>query len=722
MKSVAPKALCSRLLPQPRQVLPLAGELLFAGHEFALQIQGAWSAIAHQSMTTQLAHFSAEPTARAEDGSRLSPSPDRVIRVRAVCEQAGGDGASLLPLAGADESYRIDILQDEIAVYARTWVGMQRAQQTLAQLFTQSVLAGADALPCMHIDDAPELEWRGLLLDVARHFIEIPTLLRTLDGMAHHKLNVLHLHLTDDQAFRFPSRTYPLLNAGRPAYRREELELVVSHAAGLGIRVVPELDMPGHVTCWLAAYPEWSLYPVTPTQRFGVHPACLDPTVEQTYAVIGTLLDEFAEVFPDNHVHIGGDEVHPRWWREHAATQEFMAARDMSEPRDLQAYFNLRVAELLAQRGKRPVVWDEALHEELPANTLVQAWRGMTARDAVLAAGHNCIVSAPYYLDLFYPSDLHTAFAPRLPLAEAIATEDALLVDERLAHVADGLAWTRQWRERDEPVRAQAQLGLVHGAEACLWSELVDNELLDVRLWSRLPMLAELYWSAKSNTQDYTRVVHSLTSWRFCGGPDLVASLGGSISVDQLDLLAPTGIDESVQELLAVLEPVKWYARLLGAEALAARLQGTEMPQARPYHLGSALRGIADVLSPQSFRTAQLGALLARWRTAALSVDDRLVLLRWVAQWRDQTQALSRLSVTEGETLAVLARRLGEFANCLERLVDVADQRALEDSTIVEAVIAVLDRAALRAWLEPVAELMLAVVAPALELSKSLSR
>ena len=389
---------------------------------------------------------------------------------------------------------------------------MQRAQQTLLQLFTQSVLAGADALPCLHIDDAPELAWRGLLLDVARHFIELPTLLRTLDGMAHHKLNVLHLHLTDDQAFRFPSRAFPLLNDGRAAYRREELELLVAHAAGLGIRVVPELDMPGQVTWWLAAYPEWLLFPVAPTQRFGVHPACLDPTSEETYRVIGTLLDEFAEVFPDDFVHTGGDEVHPQWWQEHPATQEFMAAHGMAEPRDLQAYFNSRVGELLTQRGKQAVVWDEAVHEGLPANTLVQAWRGMTARDATLAAGHNCIVSAPYYLDLFYPSDLHTAFAPQMPITEALAAEDALLADERLAHVAGGLDWARQWRERDEPVRAQVQPGRVLGAEACLWSELVDNELLDVRLWSRMPLLAELFWSAKPNTQDYTRVVHSLTS------------------------------------------------------------------------------------------------------------------------------------------------------------------------------------------------------------------
>lgn len=730
MSALAPSDLCARLLPQPKEMVPLSGELGFLGRDFALQIEGAWSASAHQSMTTMLGHFAPAPGAKDEDGLRPATTSDGPIRVRAFCARAVCDSDGHVPtdlsaaIAGADESYRIDVLAEEIYLRAASWVGMQRAQQTLAQLLAQSILAGADALPCVRLDDAPDYEWRGLLLDVARHFIELPTLLRTLDGMAQHKLNVLHLHLTDDQAFRFPSRAYPLLNAGRPAYLREELELLVSHAASLGIRVVPELDMPGHVTCWLAAYPDWSLFPVKPTQRFGVHPACLDPTSEITYTVIGTLLDEFAEVFHDECVHTGGDEVHPRWWREHTSTQAFMAQQGMEQPGDLQAYFNSRVGELLVERGKKALVWDEAVHESLPANTLVQAWRGMTARDAALAAGHDCIVSAPYYLDLFYPSDLHTAFAPELPLVDAVAAEDAMLVDERLAHVSGGLAWTKQWRERDEPATKQSESGTVVGAEACLWSELVDNDLLDVRLWSRLPLLAELFWSAsvepEANTRDYTRVAHSLSSWRFCGGPDLVAALCGSVSVDQLDLLAPTGIDNTIIELLAVLEPVKWYARLLGAEALAARLQGSEMPQARPYHLGSVMRGVADVLSPQSFRVAQLGQLLNRWRTAPLSDDDQQVLLHWAAHWRGQTDALDALHLVDSEVLRVLAQRLKEFALRLELLVEVAGQQALEDPSIKADVLGVFDSTTLRGWLEPVDELMLAAVAPALEVAKSL--
>lgn len=723
MTSIAPIDLCARLLPEPSRVVPLTGELPFAGRDFSLQIEGAWSATSHLSLATMLQHFSQEPVRRDSQAARLmAPGFESAeIRVRAFCERAPCDRNGVLTtdlataIAGADESYRIDVLADEICIHAVTWVGVQRAQQTLAQLLAQSLLAGANALPCVRINDAPEQAWRGLLLDVARHFIELPALLRTLDGMAHHKLNVLHLHLTDDQAFRFPSRAFPKLNAGRPAYRLEELELLVSHAASLGIRVVPELDMPGHVTCWLAAYPEWSLFPVQATDRFGVHPACLDPTSERTYEVIGTLLDEFAEVFTDDCVHTGGDEVHPRWWRDHPDTQKFMAEQGYSETRDLQAYFNTRVDRLLAQRNKTTLVWDEAVHEQLPAKTLVQAWRGMTARDAALNAGHDCIVSAPYYLDLFYPADLHSMFAPQLPLAEAIAAEDAMLADERLQHVAGGLEWTKQWRERNADSRVHTERGRVIGAEACLWSELVDNELLDVRLWSRLPLLAELFWSNKSSPNDYTRLSHSLTSWRFFGGPDLVPALCGTVSADQLDLLAPTGITAELTELLAVLEPVKWYARLLGAEALAARLQGSEMPQARPYHLGSALRGVADVLSPQSYRTAQLAQLLERWFAAPLTEDDRQVLLRWIVDWRAQLAVLHDLELREEQQakLEPLAKNLLAFSDLLAELVDTIGTKALGAAAELYTHVDV-DR--LRGWLVPVDELMLAAVAPLLAL------
>lgn len=725
--------LANQLLPRPRNLTLTGGELVLNGRAFALQLQGAWTAGAHQQLVELLRHFEVDANeGRAQEGGAEKDGAEKdgaekdgaekgsaraEIPLRVFCGEVAGDAPFSVAFAEAatqrNESYELRITREKIVLSAPTSVGVARGAQTLIQLLALQL----PALPCLHIEDEPALAFRGLLIDVARHFIELPVLLRTLDGMAHHKMNVLHLHLTDDQAFRFPSAAYPALNQFGPAYTLDELHSLVAHASNLGIRVVPELDMPGHTTCWLAAYPEWSLFPVTATDRFGVHQACLNPADDKTFEVIGTLLDEFAAVFVDECVHVGGDEVHPRWWQEHADVQAFMHTQEFAAPRDLQAYFTTRVSEMLRLRGKRMLVWDEAVHQALPDTTVVQAWRGMTARDVALAAGHQCIVSAPYYLDLFYPADLHTNFAPQEELARAIAAEDAMLRDVRLSHVAGGLEWTKQWRERALDYPEQRSAGLVLGAEACLWSELVDGDLLDIRLWSRLPLLAELFWCGELDEaqQDYTRITHSLASWQCCGGPELAAGFASGVSSEQLDLLAPLAVNGEVAELLAVLEPSKWYSRLLGAAALEARLQGSEMPQARPYNLGSSLRGIADVISPQSYRVAQFSELLARWQAAPLSAADSALLQGWVNQWQSQAVVVAQLSLAPklAVELLELALRLEDFAQLVGGLADQHQTAALSATALVN-----LPQAQLVDWLTPVGELMLAVIAPLLRLAQ----
>ena len=708
MNAPTAAALCSQLIPQPRRVEPLQGQLDCRGRPLVLQIEGAWSATSYQQAAAIVAHFSA---------STVTDSTADPLRLRLRCHQL----ASYVPVADVDERYRLELRSDHVLVDAPTATGMQRGLVTVLQLLAraapapirvgESAPASWDVLPCLRIDDQPELPWRGLLLDVARHFIEPAALIRVVDGMAHHKLNVLHLHLTDDQGFRFESSAFPKLNSGGAFYKADELKQLVAYAGSRGIRVVPELDMPGHTIHWLAAYPEWSLYPVEQTERFGVHSACLNPCSELTYSVIGTLLDEFAAVFPDDCVHVGGDEVHPRWWSEHDGVQSFMAEQNLQDTQALQAYFNNRVAELLQARGKRMVVWDEAVHANLPDSVLVQAWRGMAARDRALASGFDCVVSAPYYLDLFYPAELHTAISPQMAAAAGMAVEDQLLLDERLAHVAGGLAWTRQWREH-APVEGAARKGAVVGAEACLWSELVTTELLDVRLWSRLPLLAERFWCEETVAGGpYTRIQNSLVSWALAGGPELVDALCGGLSSDQLDLLAPQGITPEMAPLLATIEPVKWYARLLGADALAARLSGSEMPQARPYKTGTPLNRIADVISPQSFVAAELSELLQRWQLAPLEATDKERLQRWLSVWQSQAQTSAELATdnADSETLRALAARLQSFAALLEKLC-----AEFSDSPLHSQALASIDAAQLRDWLAPVDELMLAVVAPLL--------
>jgi hexosaminidase len=640
------------LMPLPRAARFGAGVAVPAGAPLVVH----HAAIRTARIDTALARWQAlwAQTTATDPARAAAPARSATTGVPVELIVDCAAAAAPYPAFGDDERHELEIAPGRIRLAAPAEWGILRGLATLAQLTVTNC-----GLPAALIDDAPRFGWRGLTLDVARHFIPVDRLIATLDGMALVKLNVLHLHLTDDQGFRFPSRAYPLL-ASPEAYRREELERVVAHAAGLGIRVVPELDVPGHTSSWLAAYPEWGCRQGEPSRRFGVHRACLDPTNPAVDAAVGTLLAELAEIFPDAWLHVGGDEVHPEWWSTTRSVQDYMARRGFATAADLQADFNRRVAERVAALGRRTIGWDEVLHPELPATVTVQSWRGATARDRALAAGHDCVVSANYYLDLFFPADVHYGFDPEAPEAALVAREDALGDDPRLAHVAAGMRWTRHWREAG-PVDRPRPLprGRVLGAEACLWSELVDGATLDVRLWSRLPALAERFWSPAGVTDaaDMRR--------RLRGCLAVLAASGIDVAAQSRALIARTGVQPAWLSLVDQLEPVKWYARLLGADALAARLAGREMPLARPYHADTPLDRVADALPPESFAAVDLAELCARATGGDAAAAGQL--RRLAAIW----SALPPSGAGPVE-LEPLARRLADVGRLV---IDVLDGR-----------------------------------------------
>ena len=482
---------------------------------------------------------------------------------------------------------------DVVTIEASTEWGALAALATLAQL------SGAPSHALAEIRDAPRFAWRGLMIDTARHFISLATLMRTLDAMWFYKLNVLHLHLTDDQGFRLRSHAFPEL-ASADAYSSTELRELVESAADRGIRVVPELDMPGHVTSWLAAHPEWglgNLKDVAPSRRFGVHRAALDPTKPAVQAAVRSLLAELADIFPDEFFHFGGDEA---------------VGLDSAA----QTAFHRQVVQQLAELGKRPIGWDECLHPDLPPNTTVQVWRGMGGRDVALRAGFDCVVSAPYYLDLFYPAEVHYAFDPA---ADYRGAEAAMLAHPRLAHVREGLNWMAGFAALpdflvpDKP----AEHGRVLGGEACLWSELVTDELLDGRVWSRMPAIAERLWGADASATLYERMAATRATLARLG---LVAEDRGIH--DAYPDLAP---------LIEMLEPVKWYRRLLGESIYQARLNGLgTSAEERPYNTRTPLSRIVDRIPPESLASRRVEADLA----AGASMQ------RWISGWKRQRTAL----------------------------------------------------------------------------------
>ena len=516
-----------------------------------------------------------------------------------------------------DESYSIEI-HDHIAIQAATSWGAIRGIATLYQLnYTDGLTAR------ISIADSPRFAWRGLLIDAARHFIPVDDLKRVLNGMALLKLNVLHLHLSDDQAFRFESLAFPGL-ASMECYNQADLAELVLYASARGIRVIPELDVPGHTTSWLVNYPEWGLQDVELTTRFGVHKACLDPSSEKLYQDLETLFSEVAQVFPDEFFHIGGDEVHPEWWDSDDRVQAFARAQGLKSVPEIQNYFSGRIFQILSRLGKKPIAWDEVLHEGV-SDFMIQNWRGSSTRDRALKKGLDCIVSSGFYLDLFYPADIHYRFDPEANQSDLFEMEDQLKNDSRLAHVSSGLEWTDQWRLgsvdlESDGIQELSSLGNVVGGEACLWGELVTSEVLFPRLWSRLPAVAERLWSAKE-VKDVADFYKRFSILRTCKELEW--------EKDEEKGLIAAGLSRSQVDVARIFEPAKWYFRLLGEELLNARIEGSEMPVSRPYNTESRLNRVVDFLSPESLSARQLVFEL-----------DRGSLIEKLGLWKSQDPEL----------------------------------------------------------------------------------
>jgi hexosaminidase len=375
-----------------------------------------------------------------------------------------------------NESYVLDISAGRAELRAPTVVGALRGLETVLQLGDRD--ESTFALPAVLIDDAPRFPWRGLLIDVGRHFMPIEVIERTLDGMAVVKLNVLHWHLSEDQGFRVESKRYPRLQelgSDGSYYTQAQIREVVAYARDRGIRVIPEFDMPGHSAAWFVGYPRYASGPgpFEIVRRFGIFDPVFDPTREEVYTFLDGFVGEMSRLFPDPYWHIGGDEVNGVQWKANARIQAFMQRRKLKDKEALQAYFNQRLSRILTRHGKRVVGWDEVLHPDLPRNTVVQSWRGIENLAKAAEAGYAGILSAPYYLDQIQTAEEH--------------------------YVADPLpGWTTLTAEQQR---------LVLGGEACMWAEHVTPETIDSRIWPRLAAVAERLWSPRTvmNVDDMYR-------------------------------------------------------------------------------------------------------------------------------------------------------------------------------------------------------------------------
>src|SRR6202142_4020424 len=248
--------------------------------------------------------------------------------------------------------------------------------------------ASGFGVPAVTIEDHPRFPWRGLMLDVARHWIPLADVKRTLDGMAAGKLNVFHWHLSENQGFRIESKRFPKLQemgSDGQYYTQDQVREAIAYARERGIRVIPEFDMPGHATAWFPGYPELaSGAPPGPgpygiERQWGIFDPAMDPTREETYQFLDAFIGEMAALFPDEYFHIGGDEVNGKQWDANPRIQEFQRAHGMKSNEELQAYFTRRVQVIVEKHGKKMIGWDEILSKDMPRNVLVQSWRGPKA-------------------------------------------------------------------------------------------------------------------------------------------------------------------------------------------------------------------------------------------------------------------------------------------------------------------------------------------------------
>ncbi|MFC2109141.1 beta-N-acetylhexosaminidase [Bacteroidota bacterium] len=436
-----------------------------------------------------------------------------------------------------DESYELNIDKNKISLKATTDIGIIYGLETLLQLVahddTSFYFSG------VKINDFPRFTWRGLMIDVARHFQPIAVLKRNLEAMAAVKMNVFHWHLTDDQGFRIEINSYPKLHelgSDGLYYTKEQIKELVQFASDRGIRVVPEIDVPGHATAILTAYPEIaSKDTVYSIERYsGIFDATLDPTNEKTYEILEGVFGELSELFPDKYVHIGGDENEGKHWDENRTIQKFKKKKYLKTNHDLQTYFNIRLEEILSKYGKSVMGWEEIMTDNMPTTALIHSWKGVnegmeTGASLVKAAkkGYNTLLSNGYYIDLMQPVSEHY-------LVDPIPVNTSLTLEEKKR---------------------------ILGGEATMWGELVTSLNIDSRLWPRTAAIAERFWSSRKIVDlksMYQRL--EVTSFR-------LEELGVTHIRNRDVILRNLTNNQDISSLIAlskICEPLKIYTRNKG--------------------------------------------------------------------------------------------------------------------------------------------------------------
>ncbi len=366
-----------------------------------------------------------------------------------------------------EEAYGLTVSESGIQIEAGTERGAIWALATVYQNLKDN------QIPYMEVSDHPQCAHRGLSLDCARHFFDVKAVKKVIDGISIAKMNVLHWHLADDQGFRIESKKFPkLMEASGDYYTQEEIREVVQYAKVRGVEVVPEIDVPGHVSAILAAYPQYSCSgrPVKVARCGGIYPVILCAGKEDVFAFLDELFGEICPLFESDRFHIGGDEAPKVEWKKCPHCNAVMKAKGYTDYEHLQGYFARRVGEILKKYGKTPICWNEtACCGELPENVTLQFWTLNAAEQMkqYVEAGGKWIYSDMFELYLDYPYSM-------TPVKKIFETMPHF--GSRKVPCMDGFL----------------------GMEACVWAEhITEPERLYTRIFPRIYALAETAWAGQ---------------------------------------------------------------------------------------------------------------------------------------------------------------------------------------------------------------------------------
>jgi hexosaminidase len=599
-------------LPRQHRLMPVPAAMQFLGRRLKIDASFTVATDGQTDARLEAAIYRASRRLEGRTGFEFLRAPASDSQTATLLIQCKGPG-SPVPSIREDESYSLDVSDKQAALKAATVVGALRGLETFLQLLEGD--RQGYFIPSVSIQDKPRFPWRGLLIDVGRHFEPVEVIKRNLDGMAAVKLNVLHWHLTEDQGFRIESKRYPKLQqmgSDGLYYTQDQVREIIAYARDRGIRVLPEFDMPGHATSWLVGHPEFGSAPGPNRieRKNGIFDPAFNPTREELYKFLEGFFTEMAQLFPDEYIHIGGDENEGHQWNNNAQIQAFMKAKGIKDNHALQAYFNQRVSKILQKLGKKMIGWDEILHPDLPKDTVIHSWRGPASLAEAARQGYDGILSSGFYIDLMYPASQHYKVDP--------VASDSTLSESELAHIL--------------------------GGEATMWGEWVSPETIDSRIWPRTAAIAERLWSPRNVTDadDMYRRLEAV-----------------SLQLEELGLTHQKNVDMMLRRLTrtkeigplktlaSVVEPVKQYARA----------------QAHPATMLAPLTRLIDAATPDSRAAREFNGLVdGLLSDAPLFRQNRDHIKAVLAQWRDVRPALE-VTIDQSPILREAERLPGDLSD-----------------------------------------------------------